>query len=51
MNFIISGKLRLTVGDKTEVLEAGDCAYYNSQNPHGMVACGGQDCIFLAVLI
>jgi len=51
MNYVISGKLKLTIGDKTEILEAGDCAYFDSTKPHGMVAHGGQDCVFLAVLI
>jgi len=51
MNFIISGKLKFQIGDKTEVLEPGDCVYFDSTNPHGMVATGGADCEFLAVLI
>jgi mannose-6-phosphate isomerase-like protein (cupin superfamily) len=51
MNFIIKGKLKFTIGDKTETLEAGDCVYFDSSVPHGMVATGGQDCEFLAVLI
>jgi mannose-6-phosphate isomerase-like protein (cupin superfamily) len=51
MNFIISGKLKFQIGDKIEILEAGDCAYFDSSNPHGMVAAGGADCEFLAVLI
>jgi mannose-6-phosphate isomerase-like protein (cupin superfamily) len=51
MNFIIKGKLKFTIGDKTEVLEAGDCVYFDSSVPHGMVAAGGADCEFLAVLI
>ena len=51
MDFIISGKLKFVIGDKIEMLEAGDCVYYDSSNPHGMIACGGADCEFLAVLI
>jgi mannose-6-phosphate isomerase-like protein (cupin superfamily) len=51
MNFIIKGKMKFTIGDKTELLEAGDCVYFDSSVPHGMVAAGGQDCEFLAVLI
>jgi len=51
MNFIVSGKLKFTIGDKTEILEEGDCVYFDSANPHGMVAYGGTDCVFLAVLI
>jgi len=51
MNFIIKGKMKFMIGDNTEILEAGDCVYFNSANPHGMIACGGADCEFLAVLI
>jgi mannose-6-phosphate isomerase-like protein (cupin superfamily) len=51
LNLIISGKLRFVINDKTELLEAGDCVYFDSSNPHGMVAYGGADCVFLAVLI
>jgi len=51
MNFIIKGKMKFMIGDNTEVLEAGDCVYFNSETPHGMIACGGADCEFLAVLI
>ncbi|MCL2018223.1 MAG: cupin domain-containing protein [Oscillospiraceae bacterium] len=51
MNFIIKGKLKFIIGDKTEILEEGDCVYFDSSQPHGMVAYGGADCEFLAVLI
>ena len=51
MNYIISGKLKFVIGDRTEILEEGDCVYYDSSNPHGMIAYGGADCEFLAVLI
>ncbi|MCL2638760.1 MAG: XRE family transcriptional regulator [Oscillospiraceae bacterium] len=51
MNFIIKGKMKFVIGDKTEILEAGDCVYFDSSVPHGMVATGGADCEFLAVLI
>ncbi|MCL2077884.1 MAG: XRE family transcriptional regulator [Oscillospiraceae bacterium] len=51
MDFIISGKLKFVISGKTEILEEGDCIYYDSSNPHGMVAYGGADCEFLAILI
>lgn len=51
MDFIISGKLKFVINDHEEILEAGDCVYYNSKNPHGMIAYGGEDCQFLAILI
>jgi transcriptional regulator with XRE-family HTH domain len=51
MDFIISGKLKFIIGEHTEVLEEGDCIFFDAKNFHGMVAVGGQDCKFLAVLI
>ena len=51
MDVIISGKLKFTIGEHTEILEEGDCIYFDAHNPHGMIAVGGQDCKLLAVLI
>lgn len=51
MDYIISGQLKFIINDHEEILSEGDCVYYNSKNPHGMVAYGGKDCKFLAVLI
>lgn len=50
-DMILSGKLKMVVGENTEILEAGDCIYLNSRYPHGMIATGGEDCKFLAVVI
>lgn len=51
MDYIISGQMKFVINDHEEILSEGDCIYYNSKNPHGMIAYGGQDCKFLAVLI
>ncbi len=51
MDYVLSGTLKVQVGDHTEVLNAGDCIYYNSSHPHGMVAVGGTDCEFLAIVM
>jgi len=51
MDFIISGKLKIKIGDNVEVMGAGDCIYFDAKIPHGMVAIDGEDCKFLAVLI
>ncbi len=51
MDFILSGSLKVIIGDHTEILNEGDCIYYDSSNPHGMIAHGGSDCRFLAILI
>ena len=51
INIIISGQLKIVVGDHTEVLSAGDTAYYDSKTLHGMVAVGGEDCYFYSIVI
>ncbi len=50
-DFILSGSLKVQVGDHTEVLHEGDSIYYNSSIPHGMIAVDGQDCVFCAVVL
>ena len=50
-DFVLSGKLKVQVGDNTEVLEEGDSIYYNSSTPHGMVAVDGRDCTFVAIVL
>ena len=39
------------VGEHKETLEAGDSIYYNSDSPHGMIAVGGKDCLFYAIVL
>ena len=50
-DYVVSGKLKVRVGDHTEVLQPGDSIYYNSANPHGMIAVDGEDCVFVAVVL
>ena len=50
-DYVLSGKLKIQIGGHTEELEAGDSVYYNSATPHGMIAAGGADCVFLAVVL
>ncbi len=50
-DLVISGKLKIQVGDHVEVLEEGDSIYYDSSTPHGMIAVDGQDCVFCAVVL
>lgn len=50
MDFIVKGKLKFVIGDRTEYLSEGDCVYFDSSKPHGMIAIEG-DCEFLAILI
>ena len=50
-DFIMSGSLMVQVGTNKEVLHPGDSIYYNSSTPHGMIAVGGEDCTFCAVVL
>ncbi len=50
-DFVLSGKLKVQVGSHVEVLSEGDSIYYNSSNPHGMIAVDGKDCVFIAVVM
>lgn len=50
LDYILEGQLKIQIDDKVEILEAGDSVYYNSSTGHGMIATGGKDCTFLAIL-
>ena len=50
-DFVMSGRLKIQIGDNIEYLEAGDSIYYNSSAPHGMIAVDGEDCLFIAVVL
>ena len=50
-DLVIKGRLKVQVGDHTETLNEGDTIYYDSATPHGMIAVGGEDCIFYAIVL
>ena len=50
-DLVLSGTLRVQVGENQETLHEGDTIYYNSSTPHGMIAVDGKDCVFLAVVL
>lgn len=51
-NFVLEGSLKMVFeGGHQEVLHPGDSVYYDSGHGHGMVAAGGGDCTFLAVVL
>ncbi len=50
-DLILSGSLKVQIGEHSEVLNEGDSIYYNSSTPHGMIAVGGHDCLFLAIVL
>jgi len=51
MDYMLSGKLKVVVCGNEVVLEAGDCIYYDSSNPHGMIAVGDEPAYFLAIIM
>ena len=50
-DIVITGQMKIQIGDHTEILNAGDSIYYDSGTPHGMVAVGGSDCTFYAIVL
>ena len=50
MDIVISGQLKVQVGDNVEILNEGDSIYYDSSEPHDEWAVGGQECKFYAVV-
>ena len=50
-DYILSGKMRFAYENHVEELNAGDSVYYTSDNPHGMIAIGGEECVFLALVM
>ena len=51
LDFIISGKLRFAYEDKIEEVGPGDTLMYDSGRGHGMIAIGGEPCVFLAIVM
>lgn len=49
-DMVLKGTLKVQIGDNTEILSEGDSIFYNSSEPHGMIAIGGEECTFLAVV-
>ena len=50
-DIVISGQMKIQIGTHTEILGAGDSIYYDSGTPHGMIAVGGEDCKFYAIVL
>ena len=51
LDIIVKGSMRVQVGTHVEELGEGDTIYYNSATPHGMIATGGSDCEFYAIVM
>ncbi len=51
INIIIRGTMKMIIGDASEILNEGDCIYFDSSTPHTEIAVGGEDCEFYAIVI
>ncbi len=50
-DIVIRGHMKIQIGEHTEILHPGDCIYYDSSTPHGMIAVDGEDCAFYAIVL
>lgn len=50
LDIVVSGQLKVRIGDNEEILNEGDSIYYDSGEPHDEWAVGGKDCKFYAVV-
>lgn len=51
LDYIISGHMRFAYEDHEEELAPGDVVMYDSGRGHGMIATGGEPCVFLAIVM
>jgi quercetin dioxygenase-like cupin family protein len=50
-DYVLQGRLLISVGGHETELGPGDCIYYDSSEPHGMKALGGEGVRFLAMVL
>jgi len=50
-DIVIRGHMKIQIGEHSEILHPGDCIYYDSSTPHGMIAVDGEDCAFYAIVL
>jgi len=50
LNYILEGRLLISISGHDIELNQGDCVYYNSLEPHGMKALDGKAARFLAIV-
>ena len=51
LDYVISGHLRFAYEDNVEEVGPGDVLMYDSGRGHGMIAIGGEPCVFLAIVM
>ncbi|MCL2759635.1 MAG: cupin domain-containing protein [Treponema sp.] len=50
LNYVLEGRLLISISGHDIELNPGDCIYYNSTEPHGMKALGGKAARFIAIV-
>lgn len=50
LDIVVSGQLKVKIGEHEEILNEGDSIYYDSGEPHDEWAVGGKECKFYAVV-
>ncbi|SHE36878.1 transcriptional regulator, XRE family with cupin sensor [Mariniphaga anaerophila] len=50
-NFILEGRMTFFINNKEIILEEGDSVYFDSGQPHGMLALDDKQCRFLAIIL
>jgi quercetin dioxygenase-like cupin family protein len=50
-DYVLEGRLLMSVGGHETELGPGDSIYYDSNEPHGMKALGGTRARFLAIVL
>ena len=48
---MLTGRMKFRIGNHYEILGPGDSIYYNSANPHGMVALSEEGATFYAIIL
>jgi len=49
-DYILSGTMRMKIGDKEILMQPGDSIYFDSSAPHGMLGVGSEPVHFLAIV-
>lgn len=49
-DMVLEGQMRVELDEHVFILNEGDSIFYDSAHPHGIVAIGGRNCKFLAVV-
>ena len=50
-DYVLDGSLRFVYEGHEEKLDSGDSVYFNAGRAHGMIATGGRECTFLAIVM